>query len=94
MPVREKDGKFSGSLISLETLGKLEKRVRGIISRMAVELHRGEIPALPAESVNYKDICRYCEYLSVCGHENDSRLRRFDKLPFSESLKQLVEQPE
>ncbi len=86
VPVKEKNGGFTGNLIALDALGKLEKKVQKIISDMAKELHGGNIPALPVEADHYKDICRYCEYASVCGHETDSPRRRFDNLKFNECI--------
>ena len=42
-----------------------------ILKQMALNLHKGEIPVLPAK----EDVCKYCDYSAVCGSEDDDSYR-------------------
>ncbi|MBQ3150157.1 MAG: exodeoxyribonuclease V subunit gamma [Clostridia bacterium] len=66
---RGKDGFKSDSLISLHQLSLLKRKVDETIEKMATQLKNGNIRALPVTGSNHS-ACDYCDYRSVCGHED------------------------
>ena len=60
-----KSGAFSkrSKLIKAEDFVRLKRKIDMILKQMALNLHKGEIPVLPAK----EDVCKYCDYSSVCG---------------------------
>lgn len=73
---------MSGSLIGLSQLAKLKKKADGLLLQMAKQLRGGEISALPAEGRSYKEVCKYCDYKTVCAYEDGIPVRALsdDKL--------------
>lgn len=74
IPVEQnKDGSFSkrSSLLKLEELGKLERYVTRLVTRMAEELYKGQIDATPSYSKGNRPPCEYCDYAAVCGRKRD-----------------------
>lgn len=74
----KKSGDMSGSLISIKDMRNLSQRVETILREMGDMLHQGKINATPVFSQlstsAYADGCKYCDYKSVCGFEqNDER---------------------
>lgn len=86
IPVDFKKGKMSGSLISLKQLELLKNKADKILIEMANELHSGSIPALPVSGANYKTVCDYCDYKSVCGFEENIPVYELDDMKDSETL--------
>lgn len=84
-----KKGKATGNIISLTQLENLNKKIDGIIADMAESLHEGKIPAYPVYGKDHDKTCDYCDYKSVCCHEQGGRYRyiKFDK--HEECLKKL-----
>ncbi len=80
---------LTGTLIALEEMGKLFKKMDKIIEEMAEYLHEGKVEALPSEGGNYKDICKWCSYSNVCGREKDSPVRSLARFSNDEALKEL-----
>lgn len=84
VPVRSTkpgSGKLHGSWSKLATYEQfylLNVHAKRLLSEMAEELHRGNVPAKPAERGNP---CGYCEYHTVCGFENGCETRAFDYFP-------------
>lgn len=80
----DKNGNASGSVISLQSLSRLEKKVDGLIRDMAGALKNGEIDAYPTEHA-----CRYCQYRAVCKREEDCERREIPKISFNDALNML-----
>lgn len=82
IPVDFKKGEMSGSLIGLSQLAKLKEKADGLLLQMAEQLRGGEISALPAEGRSYKEVCKYCDYKTVCAYEDGIPVRALsdDKL--------------
>ncbi len=80
---------LTGTLITLEEMGKLFNKMDKIIEDMAEYLHEGKVEALPSEGANYKNICQWCSYSYVCGREKDSPVRNLAKFSNDDALKEL-----
>lgn len=84
----DKDGNIRGSTIGLEKLSELWDRVDENLVNMGEELHRGSIPALPAQGSHYHEICSKCEYWNICTHESNMPVRELnDDLKLGEEAK-------
>lgn len=68
-----KSGAFSkrSKLIKAEDFVRLKRKIDMILKQMALNLHKGEISVLPAK----EDVCKYCDYSSVCGFEDGDSYR-------------------
>ena len=68
-----KSGAFDkrSKLIKAEDFVRLKRKIDMILKQMALNLHKGEIPVLPAK----EDVCKYCDYSSVCGFEDGDSYR-------------------
>ena len=68
-----KSGAFGkrSKLIKAEDFVRLKRKIDMILKQMALNLHKGEIPVLPAK----EDVCKYCDYSSVCGFEDGDSYR-------------------
>ena len=64
--IKNKNGNLSGSLASLEELGRIHKRVNSLIEEMGLKLHSGNIERNPVSNKNHKHTCDYCDYSDVC----------------------------
>ncbi|NLO45524.1 MAG: hypothetical protein GX107_03360 [Clostridiales bacterium] len=84
-----KTGILKGTLITLEQLERLRAAADKLICEMASALHGGLIPALPAKIKGDEKsaACAYCEYKSVCRHEDGLPVREIDGYNHEESLK-------
>ena len=70
----DKDGtpKTSAALASLEALEQLQKELDVLVVQMANQLYEGRIPAQPLARGKRGDTpCQYCDYRSVCGHQEE-----------------------
>lgn len=85
---------LTGTLIALEEMGRLFKKMDKIIENMAEYLHGGKVEALPSEGSNYRDMCKWCSYSHVCGREKDSPVRYLEKFSNEEALKELRKEEE
>lgn len=74
-PAKISKGSLSGSLIGLQQLEKLKEKADKVLAEMADSLHSGMISACPTFGKNYKNICEYCEYKSVCSYEETIPVR-------------------
>ena len=64
-----KDGWHKASaLASKAEMGALSRKIDGLISEMADNLTRGNIPARPLRSKDF-DPCEYCDFRPLCGFE-------------------------
>jgi len=85
IPAKLSNGELTGTLITLEQIGKLKTKADEILGQMAAALHNGNIGALPA-TVSNKTACDYCDYKTVCGRENGMPVRSVAKLGHDEAL--------
>ena len=80
-------------LISLKQMDLLMKRCEKILAQMAVNLHNGIIPIMPAHSEStqspYHDVCKYCDYKEVCLADEDTPIKNIENIKHSESLTML-----
>lgn len=81
-----KNGGFKGDLMTLEELGKLQKKVNEELVEMAECLQNGIIPVLPADGGNYKTTCEYCDYSQVCSFEVYGKTRGIGTSTLSQAL--------
>ena len=69
------------SLISMEELGKLERRIEELVTEMGNCVRRGDARAVPAVSVNSeRRPCDYCPYRAVCGSDRVTENRMIKNL--------------
>lgn len=59
-------------LIKAEDFVRLNKKIDAVLKQMALNLHKGEIPAYPVD----EKACEYCDYSSVCGFEDGDSYRK------------------
>lgn len=83
IPVKiKKDGSLkSDSLVSMEELGKLYSHTEILLKQMVTELHKGNVQAVPLSDTDENKTCKYCDYRSVCGVEEDDENKVMDKIP-------------
>ncbi|MDD3832829.1 MAG: PD-(D/E)XK nuclease family protein [Oscillospiraceae bacterium] len=85
------NGEFSkgSGIASLEQMGLLKKSIDRLLIKMAQTLRQGDIAALP--TAGEVEACDWCDYKTVCGHEQDDPVRflqkRDDKMVFDELAK-------
>lgn len=84
-------GEMKGSLIRLSQLEKLKEKADGILVEMADALHGGRIEAVPAYGASYKNVCKYCDYKSVCSYEEDIPVKELIDTDLDEALRNLEE---
>ena len=93
IPAKLKDGKCSGTLITMKQMGILMKRVEKILAQMAENLHDGKIPVMPAQAVKtsspYADVCKYCDYHDVCCSDDETPHNVIESLKHEQSLEKL-----
>lgn len=79
-------------LASLGELGKLKRYAEKLIGDMALELHRGNIDAVPLSGE--RTPCGYCPYQTVCGRQEDGacvEMQKFDsKQVFFERIEEVL----
>ncbi len=80
---------LKGTLISLDQLRKLKNKTDALLGEMADMLHSGKIVVLPVGGSAHKDTCKYCDYKSVCGHEDDSPVREVEGFAHADALAML-----
>lgn len=74
----DKKGELKGSVASFEEFCRIHEKIESLLREMYSDLRKGTVSAVPIEGTNYKDICRYCDYASVCCHENGDAVRNLD----------------
>lgn len=65
------------SVASLEQFGRLKKRIEALLIEMAETLKSGDVSAIPA--AGEVEACQWCDYRTVCGHEQDDPMRFIEK---------------
>ena len=71
-------------MLSLGQLKSLKKVIDERLVNMAMELHDGNIEALPIEGDEYKSICEHCDYRDVCLIEEYDKRKPVLKESFSD----------
>ncbi len=84
-------GEMKGSLIRLGELEKLKKKADEVLAEMADALHSGKIEAVPSYGASYKNVCRYCDYKTVCSYEDDIPVRELGDIDLDDALRNLEE---
>lgn len=79
----------TGDVLTLGQLKNLKKVIDERLVDMALELHEGNIEALPIEGEEYKDICDHCDYRDVCLIEEQDERKPIMKTAFSETAELL-----
>lgn len=92
IPARQKkDGQFdaNSSLADLAQMGIIRRQVERLLSGLAESLHGGQIQAAPVqrEGGSAPSICDWCDYRSLCGHEEGDPVRELAELDRQEALK-------
>ena len=85
--------KDSESLITLEQMGQLFKKVEKLVGDMADNLINGEINPYPIKS-NKIDACEWCPYIAVCNHQDNENEHETQKLSKAEVFKILQNEEE
>ena len=69
------------NLVTLEELGKLERRIEELVTEMGNSIRKGDATALPAEHI-YREgkPCDYCAYKAVCGADRIEGIRQIVRL--------------
>ena len=88
-PAEMKKGGFKGSLITLEQLGKLSRRMDRIMAEMGNALQNGQVPAKPVRGKTHGRTCEFCDFKAVCRREHGDSYRYLPKMKHEESLSAL-----
>ena len=77
LPVRLKNGlpDKKDHIVSQQELKSVLSYLKTLIVNMAEELRSGDVTALPLTGKNW-DVCKWCPYSSICGHEKDDPVRK------------------
>ena len=81
-------GNIAGNFYSLENFRVLSEKIDDKIKEMGNGLHNGNIPVLPAESSG-KTPCVFCDYRSVCGHEDGDEVNKIISISHNKVLEDL-----
>lgn len=93
IPVKvNKSGDVSGSFASLESLGKISKKINSLIADMGNSLHKGLINQNPINGSHHDKTCEFCDYSSVCANRRIVNYREMSKYNDEDVLKLLEEE--
>ncbi|MCL2508847.1 MAG: PD-(D/E)XK nuclease family protein [Oscillospiraceae bacterium] len=87
-------GELKGNLVTHEQLSRLKEIADGLLTEMVGALHAGRIGAEPVGGKGHEHTCDYCDYKSVCGHEDESPVREIMPLEHKDVLALLDEDEE
>ena len=87
-----RDGVLGGSVISLSQFERLHRLIDEKIAQMGDGLRSGDISPLPVSGKNYESTCVYCDYQSVCLHEDGDPDRPILYIPDEELYQKLTEE--
>ena len=86
----DKDGNISksrSSTLTEEEFTKLQKKIRKIIKEITKEILSGNINIKPIYDKKTKiDACRYCEFKSICGFDNNTNCYKYIENKTKEEL--------
>ena len=80
----------SSPIVTLSELGKLKQYTENLICDMVQELHQGRIEAVPLD--NGSVACSYCDYRSVCNHQETDRCREMQKFKSKQAVLTRIEE--
>ncbi len=80
----KKDNSYSGNVISLKSLTRLQNKVNELIKGMATQLQSGVIRAFPTEKG-----CDYCKYGDICRRDEADPIREIEKVNFKDAISML-----
>ena len=91
IPVSLKDGELKkfDSIANLAQMGSIMNYLEKLIISMAETLKSGDISADPI--IGEYSACKYCEYKSVCGHEDMNVGKKIKKIDRSTTIKFIEE---
>ncbi len=89
-----KDGNYSGPLITLEGFHRLRNLIDENIANMSDAIRSGRIEPLPFRMDEVNDICSYCDYQSICLHEDGDPQRILTEEEIQEKSSKLHKQEE
>lgn len=92
IPVKLKNGVYSGDIASAERLGLLSRHIDRILREMAGELHSGCIAADPYFRTQMENACHFCDYAAACHFGSaDDKIRYLKKMKPDEVWEKLEE---
>ncbi|MGN0664877.1 MAG: PD-(D/E)XK nuclease family protein [Negativibacillus sp.] len=75
-------------LVNEQQMKLIFKHIRGLMTEMADHLSRGQIEALPVGSKSEQP-CTYCEFRSICQHQDSDKKTIFDSMKKEECFEEL-----
>lgn len=87
---KNKDGSYSGNLLSVKEFRGLEKKLSGLIADMGDSLREGKTDALPAKHGQYLP-CTKCKFADICRREDGDEERSLCSSKIDEVKKILAE---
>ncbi len=81
----------SGSVVSLEDMGRISHKIDSLIEQMGVNLHIGKISQNPVNSTNHNNTCEFCDYSSVCANKKEILPKEIEEFSFDKTLEILKE---
>ena len=88
----DKNGKLKGTFLSLNGFARLHRKIDEVLSDTALQLHRGEIAALPILDGDYSHTCAYCDFNDVCLREEEDPYRTLMGLSHADAAALLKEE--
>ena len=85
---------ISGSIVSLEDMGRISRKIDSLIEQMGMDLHMGKILQNPVNSPTHSNTCENCDYSAVCANKKEIVLKELDEPSFNDVLKILKEDEE
>ncbi|MGN0522342.1 MAG: PD-(D/E)XK nuclease family protein [Eubacterium sp.] len=93
IPVKmKKNGELTGSLATLEELGRIHKKINSLIAQMGMELHNGFITQRPVKNSHHKHTCVFCDYSDICANKRHIDEKITEDLSDSEVKSALVKE--
>ena len=85
---------ISGSIVSLEDMGRISRKIDSLIEQMGMDLHMGKILQNPVNSPTHSNTCENCDYSAVCANKKEIILKELCEPSFNDVLKILKEDEE
>ena len=72
LPVKyTKKSGLTGSIVTLEEIGMISRKVDALVKEMGDSLHDGKIMQHPISGKNYDKTCEFCDYIDICRNRCD-----------------------